>query len=101
MIHITRCYSKDSKLIAIIHNNAISEMTWHSNGLYIYWRRKVQEYNSTDTQRAGVIICDWTKTEIISQEIYDYVKRTVYVPIITEDNTTICDISDLEYQTIK
>lgn len=100
MIHITKCYSKDSKLIAIIHNNAISEMTWHTNGLYIYWERIIRDYDITDTQRAGVIICDWTRTELVSQEIYNYIKKTFNVPIITEDNNTVYD-NDLEYIVIK
>ena len=57
---ITLCYDKNSREVAAIYNDAISAMTWHENGLYIYWSTWQPEMETYF--RAGCIICDWTLT---------------------------------------
>ena len=71
------CYSKNSNLLALIDVNAISEITWHEDGMYIYWRKKVQDYKEIEptTERAGCIICDWTKVEAVDVETLKYLAK--------------------------
>ena len=97
---LMHCYSRKSKLLALIDIDAISEMTWHSDGMYIYWRRNVLEYPEADvtTERVGCIVCDWTKVEGLDQRTVNYLINHG-TRVILED-TTIYDwntIEQLEY----
>ena len=97
------CYSEHSKLLALIDVNAISEITWHKDGMYIYWRNKVQDYDEIEptTERAGCIICDWTKVETVNVETMQYLMKHG-TTIILEDDTiyTTDEVLDA-YNTIK
>ena len=87
---LMHCYSKNSTLLALIDIDAISEMTWHNDGIYIYWRRNVDMCGTITTERAGCIICDWTKVKEVSLDTVKYLKDRGE-KIILED-TTIYDI---------
>ena len=88
---ISKCYNTHGKLIAIIENEAISAITLHSKGIYIYWS-KYYSYDKSDPEfevrreRAGHIICDYTITEILTEEQFSYLS-TAYkeVPVIESD----------------
>lgn len=94
---LMHCYSKSSTLLALIDIDAISEMTWHNDGMYIYWRRNVIEYDEITTERAGCIVCDWTKVKEVSLDTIKYLKDRGE-KIILED-TTIYD-KDLDFEMV-
>jgi len=88
------CYSEKSKLLALIDVNAISEISWHKDGMYIYWRKKVDNCGTITTERAGCIICDWTK---VKEVLLDKVKsKNKGKKIILEDNSTYNTCPDFE-----
>ena len=83
MITFMRCYDVHSKELAIIVNNVISEITWHKNAMYIYWR--AYDEGLKEYLRAGMIACDWTKCETVTNEVWNYIKSHSLVPVITID----------------
>ena len=97
------CYSKHSKLLALIDVNAISEITWHEDGMYIYWRNKVQDYDEIEptTERAGCIICDWTKVETVNVETMQYLMKHGTTIILEDDTIYTTDEVHAAYNTIK
>ena len=97
------CYSKHSNLLTLIDVNAISEITWHKDGMYIYWRNKVQDYEEINptTERAGCIICDWTKVENISAETMQYLMRHGTTIILEDTAVYTTDEVLASYNTIK
>lgn len=87
-IAVMKCYDKHSKLLAIILCSGISGITWHEDGMYIYW----QAYNEYDEtwERQGCIICDYTITDSLSPaEFRGYLKAS-RVPVI-KGNEVITD----------
>jgi len=92
---LMHCYSKNSTLLALIDIDAICDITWHNDGMYIYWGRNVDDYGTITIERAGCVICDWTKVKEVSLDTVKYLKGRGE-KIILED-TTIYDIfSDFE-----
>lgn len=95
---IMKCFNTHSKLIAIIENVAISAITLHSKGIYIYWS-KYYSYEpanpdfSVTKERAGHIICDYTIVENISDDVFEYFKEKHDVLII-ENDLTIHDYAE-------
>ena len=83
---LIHCYNKHSELLALIDINAISEITWHEDGTYIYWRKYVQEYDEVTTERAGHIVCDWTKVEELTTDTINYLKDH-NTKVISKDTT--------------
>lgn len=88
---ISKCYNTHGKLIAIIENEAISAITLHSKGIYIYWSR-YYSYDPSDPEleirreRAGHIICDYTVTEVLSEGQFSYLSIAYKnIPIIVSD----------------
>lgn len=100
---LMHCYGKNSMLLACIDVNAITEMTWHEDGMYIYWRKKVQDFDETPvkTDRAGHIVCDWTKVEAVSPDTVEYLMRHRTL-VILPDNAVYDSMEVLDnYITIK
>ena len=97
------CYSKNSNLLALIDVNAISEITWHKDGMYIYWRNKVQDYEEIEptTERAGCIICDWTKVEAVDIETLKYLMKHGSTIILEDTAIYTTDEVLAVYDTIK
>ena len=97
------CYSKKSNLLALIAVNAISEITWHKDGMYIYWRNKVQDYEEIEptTERAGCIICDWTKVETVDVETLKYLAKHDTTIILEDTAIYTTDKVLIAYKTIK
>lgn len=97
------CYSKNSNLLALIDVNAISEITYHKDGMYIYWRNKVQNYEEIEptTERAGCIICDWTKVETIDIGILKYLMKHSTTIILEDTAIYTTDEVLAVYNTIK
>lgn len=71
----THCYDKHSNLLCIIENDAISEMTWHEDGLYIYTKQLYEEYDEFRSKRNRRIKCNWTKTEDLDESTIQYLKK--------------------------
>ena len=97
------CYSKNSRLLALIDVNAISESTWHKDGMYIYWRNNVQDCEEIEptTERAGCIICDWTKVETVSVETVQYLIGHGTTIILEDTTIYTTDAVLTAYNTIK
>jgi hypothetical protein len=97
------CYSKNSNLLSLIDVNAISEITWHEDGIYIYWRKIVQDYEEIEptTERAGCIICDWTKVEKISLDTLMHLHKQGTHIILRDTAVYTTDEVLAAYYTIK
>ena len=97
------CYSKHSNLLALIDVNAISEITWHKDGMYIYWRNMVQDYEEIEptTERAGCIICDWTKVETMDIGILKYLMKHGTIVIFEDTAIYTTDEVFAAYNTIQ
>lgn len=83
---IMHCYNKNSKLVAIIENNAISEMTWHNDGIYIYARVKTTFYGQISSDRSVAIKCDWTKMREVEAPVINYLREQGTPIYMTDDH---------------
>ena len=92
-------YCKDghSNLLCLVECNAISEMTWHKDGIYIYVTRRYRMYDEVKAARVYHIKCDWTsvkdtennvivslqkkgiKTIFRNDTIYDECPKTIFI----------------------
>ena len=90
------CKDKHSKLLCLVENEAISDITWHPDGVYIYVDRKCRDYEEVYDARAYCIKCNWTKTEYLEETIIEYLK-THDTTVILYDGT----IYDEEPDSIK
>lgn len=90
------CMSTKSEIIAVIENGAISEMTAHSDGTYIYSKRYYREYDEPEIMncRAFCIKAAWTQTKHFS---YKAAKRSAElwsVPMILCDTHIYDEMPD-------
>lgn len=88
MYFLTKCYGPHNKLIAIIQNEAICDMTCHKYGLCIYTKQYYSEYDRDIVKcaRKCCIICEYTICERIkSTDVYNYIKSVSTVPFIELD----------------
>lgn len=78
-------------------------MTWHEDGIHIYWRKYVQKYDKIITvERAGCIVCDWTEVEEMPTSIINSLKR-LNVEFIFKDTTIYNSSSEVleQYKIIR
>lgn len=54
------CKDEHSNLLCLVECNAISEMTWHKDGIYIYVKRRYRMYDEVESTRIYHIRCNWT-----------------------------------------
>lgn len=89
------CKDRHSNLLCLIENEAISEMTWHEDGLYIYVRRQYREWDEDEVNstRAYSIKCNWTATEYLEDNIVKYL-QTHGTKVILCDNTILDSMPD-------
>lgn len=91
------CKDEHSNLLCLIECNAISEMTWHKDGIYIYVKRRYRMYDKVESARVYHIKCDWIsvkdtennvivslqkkgiKTILRNDTIYDECPDTVFI----------------------
>lgn len=90
------CRDRHSNLLCLIENEAISEMTWHEDGIYIYITRQYREYEALESARAINIKCDWTTTEYLEDNVIRYL-QTHGTKVILCDNTILDSMPDREY----
>ena len=90
------CRNAKSEIIAIIENTAISEMTAHSDGIYIYSKRYYREYDDWGilSCRAFCIKADWTHTRHFSYKSAKRVAKIQGVPLILCDSHIYDEMPD-------
>ena len=87
------CRDKHSNVLCLVECGAISEMTWHKDGIYIYVRRSYREYDIVDSDRVYNIRCEWTHVEDIEDNIIEYL-QTHGTTIIFRDDTIYKNIPE-------
>ena len=75
------CYDKHSNLIAVIENTAVSEISHHTDCIYLYSERKYVYYEEFATGREYAIKASWVKTRRIDSAIVDRLKAKG-IPVI-------------------
>lgn len=65
------CKDEHSKLLCLVECDAISAITWHKDGIYIYVKRWYRMYDEIESVRVYHIRCNWT-----------FVKDTKYSTIL-------------------
>lgn len=91
------CKDEHSNLLCLVECNAISEMSWHKDGIYIYVTRRYRMYDEVESARVYHIKCNWTlvkdtdyntmadlqkkgiKTILRNDAIYDECPSTVFI----------------------
>ena len=87
------CRDKHSNVLCLVECSAISEMTWHKDGIYIYVRRSYREYDIVYSDRVYNIRCEWTHVEDIGDNIIEYL-QTHGTTIIFRDDTIYKNIPE-------
>lgn len=87
------CRDKHSNVLCLVECNAISEMTWHKDGIYIYVRTYYREYDIVESNRTYNIRCEWTHVEDIEDNIIEYL-QTHGTTIIFRDDTIYNDMPE-------
>ena len=79
------CRDKHSNVLCLVECDAISEMTWHNDGIYIYVRRQFRMYDILESTRVYNIKCEWTYAEDIGDNIIEYLKKHGTKTILRDD----------------
>lgn len=87
------CRDKHSNVLCLVECEAISEMTWHNDGIYIYVRRRYRMYDIVESTRVYNIKCEWTYVEDIGDNIIEYLQKHG-TKIILRDDTIYDDMPE-------
>lgn len=79
------CRDKHSNVLCLVECDAISEMTWHSDGIYIYVERRYRMHDIVESTRAYRIKCEWTHVKDVGDNIIEYLQKQGVKSILRDD----------------
>jgi len=79
------CKDRHSNVLCLVECEAISEMTWHNDGIYIYVRRWYRMYDTIESTRFYNIKCEWTYVEDVEDNIIEYLQKHGTKIILRDD----------------
>ena len=79
------CKDRHSNVLCLVECEAISEMTWHNDGIYIYVRRWYRTYDIIESTRFYNIKCEWAYVEDVEDNIIEYLQKHGAKIILRDD----------------
>ena len=79
------CKDRHSNVLCLVECEAISEMTWHNDGIYIYVRRWYRMYDTIESTRFYNIKCEWAYVEDVEDNIIEYLQKHGTKIILRDD----------------
>lgn len=93
MTRMMYCKDEHTNLLCLVECNAISEMAWHKDGIYIYVEKQYRIYDEVESGRVYHIKCNWT---LVKDTTYDTMLdlQNQGIKTIIRDNTVYDDCPD-------
>jgi hypothetical protein len=87
------CKDEHGNLLCLVECDAISAITWHKDGIYIYVERRYLMYDEVESIRVYHIKCNWTLVKYTNSSTMVNLQKQG-IKIIICDNTVYDECPD-------